>query len=90
MYDLAEKFPEKPSQTAELSEEIEYTYRMLENIGADVLKSNNSKVIALYEHIKELLDTDKIREIRSKNDEKAHLGTKQQTVHFLATKAIWL
>lgn len=29
MYDLSGKFPEKPSETAELSEEIEYTRRLL-------------------------------------------------------------
>lgn len=87
MYDLAEKFPEKPIQTAELSEEIEYTYRLLENIGAEVLKSNNSKLTALYKRIKELLDTDKIREIRSKNDEDAHFGHKTATSSFFGYKS---
>lgn len=87
MYDLAEKFPEKPSQTAELSEEIEYTYRLLENIGAEVLKSNNSKLIPLYERIKELLDTDRIREIRSKNDEDAHFGHKTANSTFFGYKS---
>lgn len=87
MYDLAEKFPEKPSQTAELSEEIEYTYRLLENIGAEVLKSNNSKLIAIYERIKELLDTDKIRKIRSKNDEDAHFGHKTANNTFFGYKS---
>ncbi len=87
MYDLAEKFPEKPSQTAELSEEIEYTYRLLENIGAEVLKSNNSKLVASYERIKELLDTDKIREIRSKNDEDAHFGHKTANSTFFGYKS---
>ncbi len=87
MYDLTEKFPEKPSRTAELSEEIEYTYRLLENIGAEVLKSNNSKLIPLYKRIKELLDTDKIREIRSKNDEDAHFGHKTANSTFFGYKS---
>lgn len=87
MYDLAEKFPEKPSQTAELSEEIEYTYRLLENIGAELLKGNNTKLIALYARIKELLDNDKIREIRSKNDEDAHFGHKTANSTFFGYKS---
>lgn len=87
MYDLAEKFPEKPSQTSELSEEIEYTYRLLENIGAELLTSNNGKLISLYERIKELLDTDRIREIRSKNDEDAHFGHKTANSTFFGYKS---
>jgi transposase len=37
MVELSEKFPEKPSETAELADEIEYTYRLLESIGTEIL-----------------------------------------------------
>lgn len=52
-----------------------------------MLKSNNSKLIALYERIKELLATDKIREIRSKNDEDAHFGHKTANSTFWGYKS---
>ena len=76
MVELAEKFPEKPSITAELSEEIEYTYQLLESIEREIRQSEKAVLIELYERIKELLDTNRIREIRSKDDEEAHFGHK--------------
>jgi transposase len=87
MFELADKFPEKPDHTAELSDEIEYTYRLLENIGNEVLTSNNSKLVSLYERIKELLDTDKIRGIRSKSDEDARFGHKSANSSFFGYKS---
>lgn len=36
MYNLSVKFPEKPSETADLQEEMEYTHQLLENIGEDI------------------------------------------------------
>ena len=37
-YDLSERFPEKPSLEADLTEEIAYTYQLLENIKDGVEK----------------------------------------------------
>jgi transposase len=76
MYELSGKFPEKPEETAGLAEEIEYTRKLLENTGREIAESENSKVIELYERIKELLATDRILEIRSKDDEDARFGHK--------------
>jgi len=86
MVALSEKFPEKPNETAELTEEIEYTYRLLESVGAQIQQSENKKLVELYERIKELLDTDRIREIRSKNDEDARFGHKTATTTFFGYK----
>jgi len=85
--ELSEKFPEKPSKTAELSDEIEYTYRLLESVGVEILQSKKSALIDLYKHIKELLDTDHIREIRSKNDEDARFGHKTANSTFFGFKS---
>lgn len=85
--ELSEKFPDKPSETAELSEEIEYTCQLLERVGEDICKSKKAALIKTYEHIKELLDTDRIREIRSKEDEDARFGHKTATTTFFGFKS---
>ena len=86
MYDLSVKFPEKPSETADLEEEIKYTNQLLENVGEDILSSNQSKLQKLYVHIKELLESDRIRKIWSKHDEEARFGHKSETSTFFGYK----
>ena len=87
LVELSEKFPDKPSETAELAEEIEYTYKLLESVGEDILQSEKGTLIEVYERIKELLDTDRIREIRSKVDEDARFGHKTATSTFFGFKS---
>jgi len=87
MLELSEKFPDKPGETADLSDEIEYTYRLLENVGEEILQSEKAGLIELYERIKELLDTDRIRKIRSKTDEDARFGHKTATSTFFGFKS---
>ena len=86
MIELSEKFPDKPEITADLPEEIEYTYHLLENIGSEILQSDKANLIELYGRIKELLDTDRIREIRSKDDEDARFGHKTANSDFFGYK----
>ena len=43
-YDLLERFPEKPSLEADLTEEIAYTYQLLENIKDGVEKCENREI----------------------------------------------
>lgn len=85
-YDLSEKFPEKPSIEADLSEEIVYTYELLEKIQGGVEASDNAEIKALYNRIKDLLDSDRIRQIRSKDDEDARFGHKTPTSTFFGYK----
>ena len=87
MIELSEKFPEKPGETAELADEIAYTRRLIESVGAEIVSSERSTLIELYERIKELLDTDRIREIRSKHDEDARFGHKSATSTFFGYKS---
>lgn len=87
MVELSEKFPDKPGETADLGKEIEYTYRLLESVGTEIQQSGNNKLIELYERIKELLETDRIREIRSKNDEDARFGHKTANSTFFGYKS---
>lgn len=86
MVELSEKFPDKPGETADLADEIEYTYRLLESVGTEILHSERSALIEMYERIKELLDSDRIREIRSKNDEDARFGHKKVNSTFFGFK----
>ena len=85
-YILSERFPDKPSMEADLSEEIAYTYELLEKIQRGVEASDNAELKALYNRIKELLDSDRIRQIRSKDDEDARFGHKTPTSTFFGDK----
>ena len=85
-YDLSENFPEKPSMEADLSAEIAYTYQLLDNIQDGVKECKNVKIKSLYNRIKELLDNDRIRQIRSKDDEDARFGHKTPTTTFFGFK----
>ena len=79
-YDLSEKFSDKPSLEADVEEEITYTRQLLEGIQKGVEQSENKKIKEMYRRIKALRDTERIREIRSKDDEDARIG------HNTATK----
>lgn len=85
-YDLSEKFPDKPSLEADVEEEIAYTRRLLENIREGAVRSENEKIKEMYRRIKELLDTDEIRQMRSKDDEDARFGHKTRTQQFFGYK----
>jgi transposase len=87
MPERSEKFPGKPSETADLADEIDYTYRLLESVGEKILQSEKAGLIEFYGRIKELLDTDRIRGIRSKTDEDAHSGHKTAASTFSGFKS---
>jgi len=86
MFDISEKFPDKPTETADLNEEIDYTYRLLKSVESDVLQSEKPALIEIYERIRELLNSDRIREIRSKVDEDARFGRKTVNSSFFGYK----
>lgn len=86
LYELSDKFPEKPEITAELDEEIDYTVRLLDAVAAGIENCDNQELQALYARIRELIDTDEIREIRSKDDEDARFGHKTPTSTFFGYK----
>lgn len=85
-YDLSEKFPDKPSLEADISEEIAYTKELLSSIQDGVEQSENEEIKKIYQRIKELLDTDQIRKIRSKDDEDARFGHKTPMKKFFGYK----
>ena len=85
-YDLSESFPEKPSLEAGLDEEIAYTEALLSVLKEGIAACGNKKIQDLAERIRGLLDTDKIREIRSKDDEDARFGHKTPMSTFYGYK----
>jgi len=86
LYELSGKFPEKPSETAELAEEIDYTVQLLEAIVEDVESCDNQGIRELYMKIRELIETERIREIRSAADEDARFGHKSTNSTFFGYK----
>ena len=86
MYDLSAKFPEKPVETAGLDEEIEYAWKLLDATATEIASGDIQKLKDTLNHIKELLETDRIREIRSKHDEDARIGHKTANKPFMGYK----
>jgi transposase len=86
MYELSDKFPEKPDETAELNEEIDYSVRLLDAVKGGIENCDNKEVQALYSRIRELIETDRIREIRSAADEDARFGHKTANDTFFGYK----
>lgn len=69
---------------AGLDEEIAYIREMLSVLEEDIAACGNQKIQGINTRIQELLETDKIRKIRSKDDEDAWFGYKTSTGTFLA------
>ncbi len=86
-FELSERFPEKPSIEANLNEETEYTKKLLTELRDGVEKCNNQKIKDIYKRIDELLKTEKIKEIRSKDDEDARFGHKTASSTFFGYKS---
>jgi transposase len=74
----SERFPEKPQETADLSDEIDYSKRLIEAVKKEVLESGTGKAKKALSRVEELLENDKIREIQSTADEDATLGYKSE------------
>ena len=86
MFDLAEKFPEKPEETVDLEDEISYAKALLEATRAGIEDSKIQKLRDIHSRIKELLETERIRNIRSKADEDAKIGHKSGNKTFFGFK----
>lgn len=81
--ELAEYFPEKPLETAEIEEELEYTKKLIEVLDVKLAYKASSKQ---YEKVKELLQDDKIKSIQSSEDSEATIGHKSKEDSFFGYK----
>lgn len=82
--ELAKYFPEKPAETAELQEEIDYTKELVKAVEDKLHTAHAQKLLA---KIKELLEDDKIKNIQSQNDEDATIGHKSKDDSFFGYKS---
>jgi len=71
--ELAKYFPEKPLETADLQDEIDYTNELMKAVEDKLHTAHAQKLLT---KIKELLQEDKIKNIQSQNDEDATIGHK--------------
>ena len=72
-YELAEYFPEKPSETATIDEEIEYARELAKALENRLDHKTTQK---LLDKVNEILEGDKIKGIQSQFDEDATIGHK--------------
>jgi hypothetical protein len=85
-FELSGKFPEKPVETAGLSDEIEYSKKLIEAVKRSVMESGTAKSQRALAKVEELLADEKIREIQSVVDEDAKLGFKSEHNSFFGYK----
>lgn len=84
--DMKEVFPIKPEETATLSEEIEYTNKLVEAIKGKITESTDRKIIKKLEKVENMLKDNKIEEIQSSVDEDAKQGYKSENNDFFGYK----
>lgn len=85
-FELSERFPEKPSLEAGLDEEIAYTRELLQVLEEGIKSCGNKKIQKLSHEMKELLEDERLKEIRSKDDKDARFGHKTATSTFYGYK----
>jgi IS5 family transposase len=85
-FELSGKFPEKPLETADLNDEIEYSKKLVEATKTAVNKSGSDKTKKLLQKVAGLLENDKIKEIQSAVDEDAKVGHKGESNSFFGYK----
>lgn len=81
--ELAQYFPEKPLETADIEEEIAYSKELIDAL-ENRLKSKGAQ--KLRDRIEKLLESDKIKTIQSGYDEEAKVGHKTADTSFFGYK----
>ena len=85
-FELSERFPEKPGETADLNDEIEYSKKLIEAVQKAVCENGTKKAKKSLARVEELLKNDRIKEIQSAVDEDAKLGYKSEHNCFFGYK----
>ena len=84
--EIKESFPDKPDERATLEEEIEYTKKLIEAIEGKLTEETDEKIKKRFRKVKEMLESDKIKEIQSLADEDARQGYKSEDNDFFGYK----
>ncbi|MEI3438473.1 MAG: hypothetical protein V8Q83_09940 [Blautia sp.] len=69
-----------------MDEEIAYTKELLRILEEGIESCGNKKIQKLSREMKELLEDERLKEIRSKEDKDARFGIKRQPVRFMDIK----
>jgi IS5 family transposase len=85
-YDLSEKFPEKPIETAELSEETSYSGALLEAVRHDVETTGSEKAKNLLKTLCEAYELAQNAGTQSLTDPDAKVGFKSENNSFFGYK----
>ena len=85
-FELSEKFPDKPCETDDLNDEIEYSKKLIEVVKNAVEDGGTKKAKKSLTRVEELLENDKIKELQSAIDEDAKLGFKSESNSFFGFK----
>jgi len=85
-FEISRKFPEKPVETADLNEEIEYSRKLIETVKQAVEDGGSPKAKKKLAKVTELLENEKIKEIQSLADEDAKRGHKSENNSFFGYK----
>jgi IS5 family transposase len=86
-YDLSDKFPEKPVETADLAEEISYSRALLDAVRHDVEKSGSEKARRLLDVLSEACEIAQNAGTQSLTDPDAKVGFKSENNSFFGYKA---
>lgn len=81
--ELAEYFPEKPLETAEIEEELEYTRKLIDGLKGKLTYKASAKQ---YTKVEELLLDEQITSIQSSEDNEATIGHKSKEDSFFGYK----
>ena len=85
-FELGGKFPEKPLETADLSEEIEYSKKLVGAIRPEVAGAGSDKSKKTLSKITALPESDGLAEIQSLADRDAGAGHKSEDNRFFGCK----
>ena len=87
LYDLSDRFPEKPAETAELSEEIAYSGALLEAVRQEIERNGSEKAKQLLQNVSDAYATTTQSEtIQSLTDPEAKIGFKSENHSFFGYK----
>jgi hypothetical protein len=84
--EMKEHFPDKPEETATLEDEIEYTKKLIEIIESEITEKTDEKIKKRFTKVKEMLESEKIKEIQSATDIDAKQGYKSEDNDFFGYK----
>jgi transposase len=84
--ELAEKFPDKPTDEDSLDDEIKYIEELIDVLKEDITDEDHKKLKNRYNQVKELVEKINHEDIQSMTDENAKIGYKSESDKFFGYK----